>query len=757
MKYELPEHGTAERSVFQALELSAWYLLLAAALAVSAWVHALAGCTLPLPWDDEVSFLWPAVNVALHSSLLAPELNPDRPVMWMPPGFMVVCGLVFKVTGFSLDTARWVSWLFLAGAFVVLAFWLRRFPLRLMSLGLLSLMFVNGAFVCAGNIGRMDGLCLLLAAAGFLAIQRGRCWPGLVVLAVNPLVHPNGVYFLGAGIVAAVVRGPREVWRPRRLDWILIGVAGILWLAYAAQVVGYWDAFRSDMQGQMLRKAARKPMERLLTWPMPGYFAVYGLAGLVALVRRSSYTAPLAFGGTCLIVKVTGVEMWYEIFNQLALLLLGLAALWAVWELVRWWRPEAVPLRLAAVCLVALPVLLFHYRNGFIEGPRGYPRDLSWGWGMHMAGDTPYFTDADHAAVLAQLSRELPSGRVSRVAFYPRGDAFFFWNDRRDILLPFEPHFTTNRADFLVYRTSRHIPGWWSNSVALAKAAIPVGLAPFHERAGTERWFFVDLRRSAASADQHNDRRACDVADRSEFLRPVQLLEVSDHAGPPRAVVVPRHDTATIPQESQRVFGVLPDVVVGMGAIYEHQIHAAGIGRIVERGGVAENLSDLLLLSPLALVEQPALPFLHDVLDVAAGRLQGRIALVVGGQIQGDDLRLRAAVEREVEGGETVEGADLEHVGHVGTAGQRRERNELETRDIAIGGIFDRKMGPVRAAEFGDRDRGQHRFPRRRLLAAGRETEDALALGLVAQAHQSRSCERTYGFCVAQSPRQHAV
>src|SRR5438477_10598474 len=54
------------------------------------------GLRFPVPWPDEGSFLWQALAFRDRLSLRAPEVHPEREVMWMPPGFLVLEGLLFK-------------------------------------------------------------------------------------------------------------------------------------------------------------------------------------------------------------------------------------------------------------------------------------------------------------------------------------------------------------------------------------------------------------------------------------------------------------------------------------------------------------------------------------------------------------------------------------------------------------------------------------------------------------------------------------
>ncbi len=474
-----------------------WLLvvLVGGTIILSAWIHQLAGMTLPLPWDDEFSFVWPARAMAEHGTLHAPELNPERDIFWMPPGYAVALAGVFKVFGFSLPVARGFSWFCAAAALVVLVVFLARYPLRLLTSALLCWIFVNGAFVTIGNVARMDALCLLMGAGTLLLLQRERRWAGLAIAALAILVHPNGVYF-GAVAVAWILVDRGLQWgRPRGTDWVLLGIAGAAWAAYLAYVAAHWPSFQADMAMQFARKARRAPWTELMTATSLGVLGLYLVLGVLSLIRDRSRLLPLAFSGACFFLVLFGHEMWYEVFNSLAFFLLACSVLWALWDVLSRRRVVAV----AATGLALLPMLLFFYRHGFIEGLRGFPRDMEWGWGMRMSDGADYFTRNDAEAIAAQLERYAAPGRMLRVQFYPRGDALLADRYLPKGFLPFFPHFTETKPDILIARKSRYIPTWVDKVRVQVFQQIPEETEAFRERDETEMWYLADLRTRPAS------------------------------------------------------------------------------------------------------------------------------------------------------------------------------------------------------------------------------------------------------------------
>jgi 4-amino-4-deoxy-L-arabinose transferase-like glycosyltransferase len=67
------------------------------------------GFQFPPPWPDETGFIAAAFALARTGSFFDAGLNPDRVVMWMPPGYMVLLASVFRVFGYSFAAVRWVS------------------------------------------------------------------------------------------------------------------------------------------------------------------------------------------------------------------------------------------------------------------------------------------------------------------------------------------------------------------------------------------------------------------------------------------------------------------------------------------------------------------------------------------------------------------------------------------------------------------------------------------------------------------------
>src|SRR5258706_521821 len=90
-----------------------WFTVLLFVVAMFAR-HLAVGVAFPIPWPDESLFLWPAIAFAKSTALFSPELNPHRDVFWMPPGYAIIIGTLFKITGASLVIARWFAFAYVA-------------------------------------------------------------------------------------------------------------------------------------------------------------------------------------------------------------------------------------------------------------------------------------------------------------------------------------------------------------------------------------------------------------------------------------------------------------------------------------------------------------------------------------------------------------------------------------------------------------------------------------------------------------------
>ena len=97
-------------------------------------LNNLAGYTFPIPWADEGIFLWQSISIQENNTLIAPQLNPTRPLLLMPPGYMIFTGVLFKLIGFSLNAARNISLVLMIGVVIQIVLLTRKYSLKFITL-----------------------------------------------------------------------------------------------------------------------------------------------------------------------------------------------------------------------------------------------------------------------------------------------------------------------------------------------------------------------------------------------------------------------------------------------------------------------------------------------------------------------------------------------------------------------------------------------------------------------------------------------
>ena len=388
-------------------------------------LHVCSASYFPLPWPDESSFLWPAISLAETGSLLTPELIERHHPMWMPPGYAVVNALLFRLFGFSFDFARALSAAEMIGLFAGLVLFNRRSRAPVLSTLLCGVFLLSPYFVATGNIARMEALVLCLVGASLSLLGSGRTLAGLALLAMTPLIHPNGLYFVLAGAVFTIASPEHRahILHPRLRSGAGEQLAAVLcllfWLGYATYAVAQWPDFVSQMEVQFQRKMAR---DRLV-WLMSARTLVFAISTVGCLVAgwRSAPRALLlsCFAAAAWAVSAVGLETWYHVYRELAFLLVSLAALELVCALTqsrarcRWAR--------AAPTAALLGLLALHWAAGILPFPPGSPRGLVI-HGMRPRPGMHYATDAELARVVEALSPYSDCREPVTIRTFPRAD-----------------------------------------------------------------------------------------------------------------------------------------------------------------------------------------------------------------------------------------------------------------------------------------------------------------------------------------------
>jgi hypothetical protein len=450
------------------------------------WLHVQVGYSFPTPWTDEVAYLWQGIALGRSGSPVAPELVPDLHLMWIPPGFMLVNAFFFRLFGFSLDLARWLSAAEILVCFAALWALARRLRAPWPSLLLCGLFLWSARFVLAGNIGRMEALVLACVGPGILLLSRGRWVSGWALTACAALVHPNGVFFTGGATLFLLLQPDlaARLRNAKRHEWWVLGLVACGFLGYGLYVVAQWDEFTAQMGAQFGRKLDRNLM-RTLSRPINWLF----LTGLVGLFLRSfrrdesvSLFSCFALAGwlTCFV----GQEWWYEVNRALAMLLLGLAVIEVCSSL-----PLSNALRRLAAPSGAVLVTALFWWTGVLPFPPGDPLALK-GSHMHARPDWKRVDRDALAAIAERLERWTECGKRVVVRVYPRAESLLLYEELggetavlfssppfvfQELAKDDERYVPPNWDAYLIHLTREPIPYSWAQRNA---AFIESGIAP---------------------------------------------------------------------------------------------------------------------------------------------------------------------------------------------------------------------------------------------------------------------------------------
>ena len=335
----------------------------------------------PVVWPDEALFSSPAINLLRHGHLGTDVMAPYLPgiatrTYWTPPLYFVLLAAVFALAGPGVVAMRALTACTAAAALAATWRLGRRAGLDQAAACVpVALLAVDGVFLRAARLGRMDMLTLALTLAACeraLALRAsGRRRDGVLaglLAGLAVITHPLGV-------VAPAALAAQLAWTPpgerrRDLAWLATGLAGPL-AAWGAYILRDPASFVAQYGAQLARKSGRNPWsaaflarslglgldqyrdaatpasvvpERAAAW-----LWALGTAGLAwGARRRPSARLLLAAHLLAGLVVLASAEMWYPVF-VLPTAALGVGALFSRGLVPRPARPVALGL-LAALC-----------------------------------------------------------------------------------------------------------------------------------------------------------------------------------------------------------------------------------------------------------------------------------------------------------------------------------------------------------------------------------------------------------------------
>ncbi len=480
----------------QKLRATIFFGILIVSIAVHVAVHLYGYYSFPTPWPDESHFIWQAKAFADNNTLQSPELNPDRAVFWMPPGYFIVLGFFFKIFGVSLGIARTMSLLMVIVSFVFLVMIIRRYGYPIMTVLLCGIWFTNASFIACGNVARMEALLLLMVCVAFYLIQRGSVIEGLSVLAVTPVVHFNGLLFIAGGVVYAVMnRALGYKWkRIGPTGRVMTAIAALIWIGYMIYALLNREAFVHDMSFQFGRKMSRgiwsqfNSMENVLVGMMVLGASVYCIKKKMPVITLMALAVP------CWLIFRIGLEMWYDVFYSIAYLIFSMIFIQVWIDFTHRQTPfQSRALKWAFTGLFFLLLLCWNYKNDNIENLVHYPNRMEYHT-MYLPNGADYVTDADISSVKEYLLSVADDNRPLVVQFAPRADAFFFLSMDSTLIRHSNPLFYDRKPDVHIIHISRYLPANWKH---IDKEFTEAGAEPRSDeyiilsRDETETWYGV--------------------------------------------------------------------------------------------------------------------------------------------------------------------------------------------------------------------------------------------------------------------------
>jgi hypothetical protein len=436
-------------------------LALGGCAAAFLWARNKHELTYPVPWPDEGSFLWPALSFRDHFSLFAPELFPDREVFWMPPGFMVLEGLIFKIWSFSLGRARLLSAVFLLVALACVASMLRNSRVRIGHALILGVFLFSPIFQLAGNTARMECLVLLIASAGF-SLMHAKRWAGPSVLALAPLIHPVGIAFLSVGVAYwfVFVRRGRVL---ERADKVALGVVLVAWVAFAMHVIPHFGLFYEDIATQVkfksfVSEANGGAITRMLEPLMLVSAAVVASSIALAVRFGASVGALIALAIAALLAFVLTEGWLYDVYPAFGALLASLLLLETGSALLSRLGPPSNELGNTAKLGLLAAVIWAVDAKWVVLNPflmRSVQSSTATAWDR----DPSYLTANEHDQV-ANFLRGLreDDGRKTTVQFLPDADALLFEDARSPSVGFVQQTYYESKPDVLVLHRSPWFP-----------------------------------------------------------------------------------------------------------------------------------------------------------------------------------------------------------------------------------------------------------------------------------------------------------
>ena len=287
------------------------------------------GINFPMPWDDESYFILQAISFASCNNLYSSELSPDRHIMWMQPGYMVMLGLFFKIFDFSLLNARIFSLIFYCLATLIFLKTIKGGKEWLSQYLVFCFVAILPSSLAIANIARMEAIILFCGGLSLVSLIHRKFLLTTALILIGGLVHFNGLYF-GIPLVLALIYHKNNLIEELRAtasyEKIALALSVIFVLAYLVYVYINLEAFMIDMSYQFSRKLGR-PAFYLNLNSIIMLLASIGTVFYMYVKRDDKGFMFSLFGMSMILIYVNGQEMWYQVFRNYGLGLLLISVL----------------------------------------------------------------------------------------------------------------------------------------------------------------------------------------------------------------------------------------------------------------------------------------------------------------------------------------------------------------------------------------------------------------------------------------------
>jgi hypothetical protein len=276
------------------------------------------GLSYPVPWDDESAFLLQAIAFSENGTLFSENLNSNREILWMPPGYMIIVGLLYYFFGISLSIARDFSlFLYISIYLIIVISIIKHYKYSYFVYIIILMYLMNPSSIIISNIARMDVLIAFCSVLIFHNLLRNNIIIAIAIALISITIHFNGIYFLIPIVIIFFYNSfYYEKCTTNIINYVIFILCIGLFLLYLLYVFKNFEYFLNDMNYQFSRKLGRdNPFTSIYNLIYMGLILILMIIS-VSIKRKISVVA-IAFSLAYLLLWIVGGEMWYSFFGNM--------------------------------------------------------------------------------------------------------------------------------------------------------------------------------------------------------------------------------------------------------------------------------------------------------------------------------------------------------------------------------------------------------------------------------------------------------